>query len=378
MVPDMSHTTNIDTRNPEALTPHPKNDEIYGDEAPDWFVESIKEKGVREPVVVTKESHFEEGKEVIVSGHRRVDAAKEAGLDSIPIRVEEYETAARELEALVDYNQQREKNFSQKMREALELESVERSQAKGRQGTRTDLDQNFGESEWGSTAEKVAEMVGFGNQETYRQARKVWMKKADGYDWAEELVESLNEGEESVYGAYKEVKDREERAKDRERVGWDELGQINHVYTPVDLRHLFDELTDSIEISDWTAVNSLYLRLEEKSDSYDAGYHYTHERESHGVRQAFLYLLEQQEIVALDGEITSPDEPASLVDRKPDSELIENLYVNREMGAGEIAFRFNVHKLVVILWMYEEDIPMRRGDWSEKTQERIDEARGDS
>jgi hypothetical protein len=91
----------------------------------------------------------------------------------------------------------------------------------------------------------------------------------------------------------------------------------------------------------------------------------------------FLYLLEEKEIVALNGDVTSPDEPASLVERKPDSETIEKLYFNRRIGMGEIAFRFNVHQLVVILWMYEEDIPMRRGDWDEKTRKRIDEARGD-
>ncbi|MFC4438268.1 MULTISPECIES: ParB/RepB/Spo0J family partition protein [Natrialbaceae] len=373
----MSSATDVETRDPNDLTPHPKNDEIYGDGAPDWFVESIENKGIREPIVITEESNFDDS-EVIISGHRRHDAAMKAGLEEVPVRFEEYETAAEELEALVDYNQQREKNFSQKIREALELESVERSRAKGRQGTRTDLDQNFGGSQFGTSAEKVAEMVGFGNPETYRQARKVWVKKEEGYDWAEELVESLDEGKESVYGAFQEVEKREQWAENREAVEWEELEGLEYVYTPADLVRLFDELQSESKENDWWAtVDSLYAELADRHEDLDGGFHFAVDRGKYEVFQAFLYLLEKEGKVTFDGDTSSP-EPSSLVDKKPDAETLEELYWDEDMRRGEIGLRYNVHPLLVGIWMYEEDIPRKRGGLNESTQERIDEQRGDA
>jgi len=54
---------------PEELKPHPKNKEVYGDteearQLDDTFVESVSEKGVLEPVVITTDK-------TLISGHRR-------------------------------------------------------------------------------------------------------------------------------------------------------------------------------------------------------------------------------------------------------------------------------------------------------------------
>ena len=365
----------IETRDPDDLTPHPKNDEIYGDTAPPWFIESIEQKGVREPIVVTEESHFESG-QVVISGHRRTGAAIQAeGIDEVPVRFEEYDTAAEELEALVDYNQQREKNFSQKMREALELEAVERSRAKGRQGSRTDLDQNFGGGQFGTASEKVAEMVGFGNPETYRQARKVWMKKEEGYDWAEGLVESLDGGEESIYGAYTEVKKIEERLQNQERIQWEELEQINSFYLGSDVVQVFDENRGELgDKNHWrSAVTSLYEKWGEHWSGHVRG------PDPWYVFEAFLYLLEKHGYADFDGDLTKPEtyDPPSLVDRKPSSDTLNELYWDEGRSRGEIGFRYSIHPLLVSLWMFEEDIPLQRSNLRDRVVRMIEERRDD-
>jgi len=76
----------VSTAKVSELSQHPKNDEIYGDtdELEDTFIASIREKGVLEPLVIT------DGKQVI-SGHRRLEAARQVGLESVPVRKSEFE-----------------------------------------------------------------------------------------------------------------------------------------------------------------------------------------------------------------------------------------------------------------------------------------------
>ena len=60
------------------LKPFPKNDYFFDDlTGPQWeeFKKSIKSSGVIEPVIVTTDL-------VIISGHQRVRACKELGIDS--------------------------------------------------------------------------------------------------------------------------------------------------------------------------------------------------------------------------------------------------------------------------------------------------------
>jgi ParB/RepB/Spo0J family partition protein len=120
----------ISEADPEALEPHRKNKEIYGDtdEASDLdetFRESVGEKGVLEPLVIT------DGKQII-SGHRRWLAAKAAGLDSVPVRYSEFDSELAEREALVEFNRQREKTPGQIVNEFEEMLAVERERAKER------------------------------------------------------------------------------------------------------------------------------------------------------------------------------------------------------------------------------------------------------
>ena len=116
---------------PDELTPHPKNQEIYGDTEDvdglnDEFVESIKQKGVLEPLTVTSN-----GK--IISGHRRWVAAQEVNLSTVPVRKESFDSDLEIREALIEFNRQREKTPGQIVNEFEEMLAVERERAKERE-----------------------------------------------------------------------------------------------------------------------------------------------------------------------------------------------------------------------------------------------------
>jgi hypothetical protein len=191
---------------PERLNPHPKNEQIYGDiSLPEHFVEDVRQNGVKTPIVVTSDSHFVDDEPVvIISGHRRREAALETDHD-VPIgEWREYDTPEQELADLLRENDYRNKTFSQKMGEAATLEDLVRAEAKDRQGTRTDLTSTLREGESGETANVVGKRVGIGSANTYRKARKVWQAATDGDGYAKEQVKLLNDDEQSVSGAYRE------------------------------------------------------------------------------------------------------------------------------------------------------------------------------
>ena len=65
--------------NVEELKPHPRNNEFFDDMSGEkWseFLSSVKMRGIIEPIVITKDK-------MIVSGHQRVRACKELGIDNI-------------------------------------------------------------------------------------------------------------------------------------------------------------------------------------------------------------------------------------------------------------------------------------------------------
>lgn len=197
-------------RAPETLDPHPLNTEVYDDQndLDESLLSSIRAHGVLEPIVIDSE-------ETIISGHRRVAAAIEVGLEEVPVRVEEFESELAEREALVHHNRQREKTFSQKMREAEVLEEIERERAQERQGERTDLVENQSQgvesktdTEYGKTREKVAEEVGIGSGRTYDKARKVWEAAQNGDTVAQHEVERIDNDDQSIHGAFEQVRER--------------------------------------------------------------------------------------------------------------------------------------------------------------------------
>ena len=93
-----------------SLTAHPLNAHIYRDDADEALVASIRDFGVTTPIEVT-------GTGVIISGHRRLSAARQAGLETIPAFVRNYPTDEAAVTAMVRANQYRRKTREQLTRE---------------------------------------------------------------------------------------------------------------------------------------------------------------------------------------------------------------------------------------------------------------------
>lgn len=86
--------------NVDELKPHPRNNEFFDDmtgEKWEEFLESIRTRGVVEPIVITPDK-------VIVSGHQRVRACKELGIRTVMCDVHTYDNEDQILQDLIETN----------------------------------------------------------------------------------------------------------------------------------------------------------------------------------------------------------------------------------------------------------------------------------
>jgi len=143
----------------------------------------------------------------IISGHRRWQAALALKMEYVPVQVVRYADDLDEREAIIEFNRQREKTFSQKMAEAEELEAVERERARRRMlsGKPIAPSGNISVGSKGETRDKVAAAVGLGSGRTYEAAKKVWEAAKKGDETAKRLVEELDAGKTTIHAAYKAV-----------------------------------------------------------------------------------------------------------------------------------------------------------------------------
>lgn len=84
----------------EELKAHPRNNEFFDDMSGEkWqeFLESIKTSGVIEPIVITQDK-------IIVSGHQRVRACKELGIEDIDANVKIYDSDDDIIKDLLETN----------------------------------------------------------------------------------------------------------------------------------------------------------------------------------------------------------------------------------------------------------------------------------
>lgn len=82
------------------LKPHPMNDYYFDDmEGQKWreFLESVKTSGIIEPIVITQDR-------TIVSGHQRVRACEELGIDSVNVEVRIYDDEDMIIKDLIETN----------------------------------------------------------------------------------------------------------------------------------------------------------------------------------------------------------------------------------------------------------------------------------
>ncbi len=181
---------------------HPKNVEIYGDEDVTALQQSIAESGWIKPLTVTPDH-------VIISGHRRYQAALQLGYTKVPIEVETFPSEEAEMERLLRENENRGKTPEQQIREGMTWEKVE--QARGRHGG----DRRSGAFQpvniyglKGDVRDIIARRVGLGSGVTYEKGKEVvlfidkWQQF--GSERADVLRMTLND--ESINAASKLMK----------------------------------------------------------------------------------------------------------------------------------------------------------------------------
>ena len=189
------------------LRPHPLNDEIYGDRADSDLVESIKTKGVLNPLLITA-TNF------IISGHRRWAAASAAGLDIVPVVVFGSQDELDIQEALIESNRQRAKTNEQVGREYDHLKRIY-NERESRQGANQFAESPKERNENGASGKslleapkkpptiKAAAAIGVSRPTADKAARVVYviddLKQSGQTKQAEELRDKLNH---SVNGAY--------------------------------------------------------------------------------------------------------------------------------------------------------------------------------
>ena len=109
-----------------ALKPHPMNQNIYGDGVDEKFVESVRQVGVLTPLTIAFDDR-------IISGHRRWDAAKKAGVPEVlAVRYGSHDEDDI-LVALIESNRRdRERTTAQKAKEYRHLKRIyEKRQGQG-------------------------------------------------------------------------------------------------------------------------------------------------------------------------------------------------------------------------------------------------------
>jgi len=201
-------------KKPSELSPNKFNLGIYGSEENTDLVESIKEKGIIEPIVI-------KGDGSIISGHRRWAVAKELNAVYVPVRVISFKTEIEERDALINFNKYRQKTFTQKMNEAEFIEETEKIKARERQieslkqGDKNPVKETFPTRDKGQTRDKVAEKINIGSGRNYEKAKKVWETAKVEKEY-QPIIEKIDKGEISINQAYKTIKQEEKKVERKE------------------------------------------------------------------------------------------------------------------------------------------------------------------
>jgi ParB family transcriptional regulator, chromosome partitioning protein len=208
----------------DRIRPNPFSLAIYGDPNTeiDDLVESIRKHGVLVPLVVVAEADSEVYE--LVSGHRRLACARALGLTEVPCDVRALGSRTARRRAVLEYNRQRRKTFSQMMREADALEALLLGEARrSRLGNlRQFRAPTTGEADvtecrnsdgrkkgTGRTDTAVANAIGLGGKDLYRQARAVWRVARTGDPRARSSLPALDAGTKTIHAAYKDLRRRD-------------------------------------------------------------------------------------------------------------------------------------------------------------------------
>lgn len=163
-VPETAGTIDIEVNAIYPFENHPFK--VIDDEKMEDLVDSIKVNGVLTPVIVRPD---DEGTYEMISGHRRLHAAKRAGLVKIPAIVKEM-TNDDAIIAMVDSNLQREeilpseKAFSYKMK----LEAMKRKAGRPDKGNYSQVGNNLLTK---TSSEELSKQVGESRNQIFRFVR---------------------------------------------------------------------------------------------------------------------------------------------------------------------------------------------------------------
>lgn len=148
-VPEIAGTQEIEIERIHSFPNHPFK--VIDDEKMDSLVESIRENGILNPVIVRpgKDGDYE-----MISGHRRLHAAEIAGLEKVPAIVKEMSDDEAIIK-MVDANIQREEILPSERAFSFKM----KMEAMRRQGTRVDIDGTCG-NHCHKLGEKTADIVG--------------------------------------------------------------------------------------------------------------------------------------------------------------------------------------------------------------------------
>ncbi len=194
----------------ELLKPNPFSITLYGD--PNTEIEellpSIRDQGILVPLVIVRDGNAWQ----VLSGHRRLACARVLGVPEVPCLVRQVPSEASRRRAVLEYNRQRRKTFSQQMREADALEPLLAAEARHRRHENLhqgETDRRNSDDRTGRTDETVARLLNLGGKDLYRQARAIWRVAQDGDPRAQSAVAQLDAGTKTIHAAYKDLRRRD-------------------------------------------------------------------------------------------------------------------------------------------------------------------------
>jgi ParB-like chromosome segregation protein Spo0J len=177
----------------EKLEPHPFNDEIYSSRGVADLASKIEMHGFKAEHRILITPEYE-----ILSGHRRCNAAQQAGLETIPAKVVNVSSEHEKKMHILLANKYRTKNQAELIRETEAWEQLYKDPS-------SDVKIDKGESSRAKATEKTNMSEG-----NYHKGKKVKEKAEQGDEDAQEAWEELEDGDESVHGAFQKVKDTDE------------------------------------------------------------------------------------------------------------------------------------------------------------------------
>lgn len=145
--------------NIDELIPHPRNTEFFDDMSGEkWneFLESVKSRGVIEPVVITQDR-------VIVSGHQRVRACKELGIEKVTCDIHIYNNEDEILQDLIETNIRQRGNVGGSSKKVgLRIKELERIYGIEHGGNRGNqyVEANPNNSDLAKSQSDIAKMMG--------------------------------------------------------------------------------------------------------------------------------------------------------------------------------------------------------------------------